>query len=242
MMLAGERPRLRRSLPPSERNYSLGCLSRQLYPLSDSEATAGGAKGGRVPPLALNLVVFRSWPPLPALVFWAVAQLTSTGSVPGEKTRAEYVGTVQKEPEFVCRGGVRNVPLPPPPRPHGQALSSGGSWLGGRRGSRKGAPTGPGAHSLICPHLRPLRLLGARRTGGHEDPPARDRAPGRTAHALQSGPADAVVPGGAQRAAVISNCALATERLGRRGGAASRWLHRCTPGRGAAGQMSLRLV
>lgn len=117
MMLAGERPRLRRSLPPSERNYSLGCLSRQLYRLSDSEATAGGAKGGRVPPLALNLVVLRSWPPLPALVFWAVAQLTSTGSVPGEKTRAEYVGTVQKEPEFVCRGGVRNVPLPPPPPP-----------------------------------------------------------------------------------------------------------------------------
>lgn len=151
----------------------------------------------------------------------------------------------QKDPEFVCRGGVRNVRLPPTARlsaAEGAGPGAGGLWRARRRGSRKGAPTGPGAHSLVCPHFRPVRLLGSRRTGGHEDPPARDRAPGRTAHALQSGPADAVVPGGSQRAAVISNCALATERRGRRGGAASRWLHRCTPGRGAAGQMSLRLV
>lgn len=38
------------------------------------------------------------------------------------------------------------------------------------------------------------------------DPPARDGFPSRIAHARQSGPAEAVVPGSALRAAVISNC------------------------------------
>lgn len=148
-----------------------------------------------------------------------------------------------------ARVPVRTIPLPLTARVPAADGAGRGAWRASLRSQKGAGPPrasrkGPSASwcRLSQPTLTaplPLPLLLApwrRRTGGHADPPHQDGIPGRTAHALKSWPAEAVVRGGALRAAVISNCPPAP---GRRGawGAASRWLRGGTPARGAAGQM-----
>lgn len=83
-------------------------------------------------------------------------------------------------------------------------------------GESKGrSPAGLGAHSSIGLSLRPIPPLRAqrrRRTGGRADSPAGDGVPSHIAHARQSRPTEAVVPGSALRAAVISNCPVPGRR------------------------------
>lgn len=117
-------------------------------------------------------------------------------------------------------GQLRNVPLPFAQAPCSRrgALASESRTSDRRRsagGSKKGSPAGLSAHSSIGLSLRPIpprRAQRRRRTGGHADPPTGNGVRSHIAHARQSGPAEAVVPGSALRAAVISNCPA----LGRR--------------------------
>lgn len=61
MLLAGPRPRPGRALPPSERNYSRGRLSRWRYPHRVSEAAEGGAEAATPPPRRARPLSCREW-------------------------------------------------------------------------------------------------------------------------------------------------------------------------------------
>lgn len=206
------------------------------------------------PPPLLAQVVLSARAQILAL-FWIVAQRRSTTSVPGTKALLEWLRTFHKDPGLVCLSGPSRCPSRPG---RGTGLAGGpgapaadgagrGAWrasLGPQKGAGPPRASRKGPSASWCQRSQPtltaplpLTLLLApwrRRTGGHADPPHRDGIPGRTAHALKSWPAEAVVRGGALRAAVISNCPPAP---GRRGawGAASRWLRGGIPARGAAG-------
>lgn len=221
MLLAGQLLRPGPTLPPSERNYSQVRLSRWRYPHRVSEAAGGVAEAALIPPApphALDRIALSAWPPLPPLVAWAVSQRTNAASAPGvpqdlpERQAARVPGRCQELPAA----------------PHTRAPSRERRWPRGalasesrtseRRRSAKGlkervpiwSPRSASARTAPLPlPSSPRPALRAPRrpgTGGHADPPARDGFPSRTAHARQSELAEAVVPGSALRAAVISNC------------------------------------
>lgn len=191
MLLAGQRQRPGRALPPSERNYSRGRLSRSRNPHRVSEAAGGGAE--TAPPHRPRPPPWLEWSSGPGHRCHLLSAPSQgrrpdrSGSGPSRKTGAQVPGRLQE------RVAAPQAQAPSSRAGPGRSLGervSGLSGAGPRRGSEKGSPVGLDAHSPLGPCLRPLPPLRAprrRRTGGHADPLARDGVLSRSAHVRSLG-------------------------------------------------------
>ena len=235
MLLSGQRPKPGHALPPSERN----CLPAGLPAGVIRAAFPRRPGAGRGRP-RLRRARPTPTPPPPQPKRPSVCgnldprvedRGPSTACVPGTQTRPEALRTLQKDPGLVC---AENVPLPSLPgsqRQTGLARCCGGGlaneFLREAGGAEELEESSPGrsrrparTRTASPPHSRPCEPRGA-----SEQADPRTRPPGtgwsRTAHAPQPRPAEAVAPGSALRAALISDCPPAP---GRR--------RRCRVGRG----------
>lgn len=115
MLLAGQRPRPSRALPPSERNYPRGHLSGWRYPHRVSEAAGGGAEAALPPagpaprpgprglqcPAAAIAVSFSGRGPARKHVLR-----------PRDEDAARVTPDLPERPAARVPGKLRNVPLP----------------------------------------------------------------------------------------------------------------------------------
>jgi len=128
MLLAGPRPRPGRALPPSERNYSRGRLSRWRYPHRVSEAAEGGAEAGTPPPRQARPLSCREWSSVSERSYqlssgpWPSAE----AQPPSQERRPYWSGSA---PSTKTRGSCACQERPA--APYGQGPSSRWGWPGG---------------------------------------------------------------------------------------------------------------